>query len=278
MAIDSTPARGTELKRRKHPRPFVQSHKTSGRADALNALARSFAFRRGIRVVLAGAFIALTGVLLLVATATVPVLFGYHTYTVNGGSMEPAVHSGSVAVTAPTASQGLKVGDVIGYRSSSDVKPVLHRIIRIDDKDGKRLFVTQGDQNRTPDAEPVALKGPGDRLVYSVPYAGYVLNFAGTVTGRAALIGGPLLLLAVMFVIERTRPLRPRRRGHGASAGSRLPDAPAEEGEQSAWQASIPDTWLVTVGGHGGPASALIATVPKGWRVRADLLRELLAA
>ena len=188
------------------------------RVGALSALTRSEPFRRGSRFLAYAVLGGLIAVLLLVAAATVPVLFGYHTYNVQGASMEPSLKAGSVAVTVPTSPRALKVGDTIARNPSSESRPVLHRIIEITEVDGQRLFVTQGDQNRTPDPQPTVLEGPGDKVVYSVPYAGYVLDFAGSGLGRVALIGAPLVLLAAIFVNER-RPSPALRAEPGAEAG-----------------------------------------------------------
>ncbi len=185
-------------------------------------LIQSLLLRRALRplsyVLLAG----LVGVLLLVATATVLVLFGYNTYAIKSGSMEPDLREGSVAVTSPTSPRALKVGDIIAWRSSSRSPAVLHRIVAVTYEDGEPRFVTQGDQNRTPDATPVALAGPGDRMVYSVPYAGYILNFAQRPPGRMVLIGIPLALLVALFVREELH--LGRRKQHLGAAIS-----PAEE-------------------------------------------------
>ena len=69
------------------------------RVRALKAPSRSPAFLRGTRVIYYGAIVAMVGVLALVGAATLPTLFGYHTYAVNGGSMEPTLKKGSAAVT-----------------------------------------------------------------------------------------------------------------------------------------------------------------------------------
>jgi signal peptidase len=136
---------------------------------------------------------------LLVAVAAVPTLFGYHTYVVRGGSMEPALRTGSVAVTSPIKPIGLKVGDIIAYHPSTGSSHVLHRIIKIEEVNGERRYITQGDQNVAPDPNPVTLEGEGDRVVYSVPYAGYVVAFAQGWGGRFLLIGAPAILLAFMM-------------------------------------------------------------------------------
>jgi signal peptidase len=174
---------------------------------------RPDAFHQAMRLVKFALLATAGAVLALVATATVPVLFGYHTYILEGSSMEPTLKLGSVAVTKPVAVNALEVGDIIAYRARPDTTPVLHRIIEVTEVEGRRAFITQGDKNATPDAEPVILAGEGDRVVYSVPYAGYILEFAQSWLGRALLLGLPVLGFAA-------NALRQRLRGAPAAAAS----------------------------------------------------------
>ena len=168
-------------------------------------------FARSLRLLsYAGLAISLV-VAAFVAAATLPVLFGYHTYVVNGGSMEPSLKRGSVAVARATSSFALEVGDVIARTESEDGPAVLHRIARIIDDDTGRVIYTQGDANRTEDPKPVMLLGSGDKVIYSVPYVGYILTFGRSPPGRILLLGVPLVLLAASSLYERS-PLRRRRR------------------------------------------------------------------
>ncbi len=146
----------------------------------------------------------LLAVAALVAAGTLPVLFGYHTYVVNGGSMEPGLKHGSVAVARTTSPFALQVGDIIARREVPDGPAVLHRIARITDDDTGRLLYTQGDANRTEDPEPIMLLGSGDKVIYSVPYVGYILNFGGSIPGRILLLGAPLVLLAAISLYEKS--------------------------------------------------------------------------
>ena len=198
-----------------------------GLAGPASAPVRSRPVQRLALLASYGVLAVLVGVLLLVATATVPVLFGYHSYTIEGGSMAPSLKAGSVAVVAPTSPRALRVGDIIAWRSSARSAPVLHRIVAVTYEDGEPRFVTQGDQNRTPDATPVALAGPGDRVVYSVPYAGYILDFAARMPGRVALIEVPLALLAAFTLREGRPSAEPRGRPEvQTGAAGRQPASP----------------------------------------------------
>ncbi len=195
----------------------------AARSAPLRILARVFSF------VVFGVLIA---ALALAAIATVPGLFGYNTYTIDGDSMEPALSVGDAAVTKTSSSRDLEVGDVIVRGDFQGGRPVLHRIIDIVTVDGQVAFITQGDQNNEPDAQPVFLAGTGDKVIYRVPYAGYLLSFAGTWAGRLVLIGLPLVLLAGLFLSDVPLAFRSLRR---------IPNAPAGEAATPQTPASIPD-------------------------------------
>jgi len=162
---------------------------------ALRALARSRVLPRAWRILFYAMVAALVGVLVTLAAAILPTLFGYHAYIVYGGSMTPSLKLGSVAVAKPVSPEELEVGDVIARHWSADSSPVLHRIVDITIDDGQRLFVTQGDQNGQPDSVPAFLEGKGDKIIYTVPYVGFLLHFARTTAGLVSLIAVPAALL-----------------------------------------------------------------------------------
>ena len=176
---------------------------------------------RRLRLLSYAVLAILLAIAVLVATATLPVLFGYHTYVVNGGSMEPSLKNGSVAVAQKTSPFALEVGDIIARRESPDGPAVLHRIARIIDDDTGRLLYTQGDANQTADPEPVMLLGTGDKVIYSVPYVGYILNFGRSTPGLILLLGAPLVLLASISLYEKS-PLR---------RGQQQPESPQPSAE-----------------------------------------------
>ena len=190
---------------------------------ALKVIAKSASFRRGVRCFYFAALVLLVGMLGLLAAGTAPTLFGYHNYVINGGSMEPSLKVGSIAVTGPTSPFALEIGDIIARNEGAEGSTVLHRIVEITNVDGQRAFVTQGDQNRVPDTTPVILVGTGDRVIYSVPYAGYILNFARGLLGRVILIGVPLALLAITSANQARGWLQRRREAAIGAAAKPVP-------------------------------------------------------
>ena len=56
-------------------------------------------------------------------------------------------------------------------------------------------FITKGDANETADLEPVPANNIVGKTVFSLPYAGYVINFAQTTTGYITIFIVPALLI-----------------------------------------------------------------------------------
>src|SRR5690348_13907572 len=80
----------------------------------------------GMQVLAAGALLVGIGVLL---AGLVPAFFGAETFVVQSGSMEPAVHTGSVAVVKGTRLTALKPGDIVTYRMPENPDNVVtHRL------------------------------------------------------------------------------------------------------------------------------------------------------
>ncbi len=91
-----------------------------GRTGALSAPVLPSVVASRLHLLSYAVFAILLAIAGLVAAATLPILFGYHTYVVNGGSMEPGLKSGSVAVAKATSTFALGVGDVIARRQTED--------------------------------------------------------------------------------------------------------------------------------------------------------------
>jgi signal peptidase I len=160
------------------------------RVDSIESRRRSRAEARG-RWLRAGVNAALIVPLVLLLVAALPSLFGYHAVSVIGGSMEPTIPVGAVAVTKPVSAESVKVGDVIAFQVEQASRPTLHRVVEIVEVDGERLAITKGDNNGHNDPNKVVLTGTTEQLRYHVPWVGYLYVFLRSVLGRL------LLFLAV---------------------------------------------------------------------------------
>lgn len=129
-------------------------------------------------------------VVVLLASIVVPKLGSAIPYTVLTSSMEPTYPPGTLIVVRQTNAENLGVGEAITYQIKSGEPGVItHRIVGTTfDKDGKQLYITQGDNNSAPDQDPVRPVQVRGTVWYSIPYLGYVNNW---ITGerRSVFVG-----------------------------------------------------------------------------------------
>ena len=65
------------------------------------------------------------------------------------GSMSPKIHVGDLVVSS--RSNDIKENDLARYYEPNRTIPTIHRVIRIEDRDGETVYRTKGDANQTED-------------------------------------------------------------------------------------------------------------------------------
>ncbi|MCC2594704.1 signal peptidase I [Tessaracoccus sp. OS52] len=120
-------------------------------------------------------------VLAALVLIVVPFATGSQTYTVLTSSMAPRYSPGTFIVVKPAEFSTLEVGDVVTYQIESGKPAVItHRITGFStDQEGNRLLITKGDNNDATDPEPVQEVQVRGKLLYAVPYAGFLANALG---------------------------------------------------------------------------------------------------
>lgn len=122
--------------------------------------------------------------------------FGVRFFTVRTGSMHPTYPVGSVIVVFPTEFSELEKGDVITFYAGGSTA-VTHRIYQID-KENKTVS-TKGDNNNVEDNNRVTEDKILGKVVFSVPYLGYLSILADTVFGKTVIIS--IVVGVVLFCI-----------------------------------------------------------------------------
>ena len=120
-----------------------------------------------------------------------PKIFGYYPYVVLSGSMEPAVHVGSLAYVELTDETYEPVSDEIHAYQTKDGTMVLHRLVGMSDTG----YVFKGDANDAYDAVSVLEEDIIGRYVYSIPWMGY----AGAWVSNHSMDIGPVKIPAVVL-------------------------------------------------------------------------------
>ncbi len=151
-----------------------------------------------------------TKTLFIIAIIVGVTLGGYGLFTVSMGtsnplvvveseSMLPTLEVGHLLVLQARAPEQIQVGDIIVFNAGYHTKPIVHRIIEIQNVTGELHYYTKGDNN--------ALSDPGYRVyedivgvvVLAVPYIGHVTLFLHEPYGFAIVA---VLFLALLILPE----------------------------------------------------------------------------
>jgi signal peptidase I len=128
-----------------------------------------------------------------------PSIMGYELKTVLSGSMEPTFQTGSIIAIKPTSDAGksYKKDDVIIFKEADD-KIVTHRIVEVKEANGKISYITKGDNNNANDLNPVLSQNViGQYTDFTIPYVGYLLDYANSKAGAALLLIIPGVILLI---------------------------------------------------------------------------------
>ena len=118
---------------------------------------------------------------------------GFHVQTVLSGSMRPTISPGDLAITQGVPVSSLSVGNVIVFTPPTQSTPVLHRIASLDGD----VITTKGDANSVADPWHLTLQGATQyRLVFVVPYLGWLTEL------RSAALIGAGLIVALLILLE----------------------------------------------------------------------------
>ncbi len=160
---------------------------------------------------ISGIFIAL--LLIVIAffvVSLIPIQGNIKIKIVKSGSMEPTIKTGGIVVIKP--SDNYKVGDIITFgEDSKDAIPTTHRII----SDEGSSFKTKGDANEHEDQQVVPKNVVIGKVLFSVPYAGYILDFARQPRGFIALIAIPagiVVIYELIAIIEEVKKMKNKKR------------------------------------------------------------------
>ena len=149
-------------------------------------------------------------------------IFGLTPYTVLSGSMEPNYRVGSLIYVKQVNTDDLRVDDPITYVIEGGTV-VTHRIIEVirDENDPTSLsFRTKGDNNDTPDGEPVSAKNVLGMPVFTIPLIGYVAVFVQNPPGSYFVIGILAALLILAFMPDLLNKLFDPAETDGSENGS----------------------------------------------------------
>ena len=93
---------------------------------------------------------------------------------VPSGSMVPVINPGDIVLIAPVKPELIKLGDIIEYKNAKEKINIVHRVIEIGGDAGTDYFITKGDANNSPDADPVSPEAVVGKEIYIIPKVGWI--------------------------------------------------------------------------------------------------------
>jgi len=136
----------------------------------------------------------IVAIALLLIVSVFPITGNYKLMTVQSGSMEPAIKMGGIVMVKPV--DDYKIGDVISFGEMTREKsPTTHRIYDIKVQGGQPSYITKGDANEDPDTKEIQKKDVIGKVLFSVPYVGFAVDFAKKPMGFALIIIVPAAVI-----------------------------------------------------------------------------------
>lgn len=121
---------------------------------------------------------------------------GVQLFEVTSGSMNPAISTGSLIATYPVTQY--VPGDIVSFGVNNSQTIVTHRII--ESQSGG--FVTKGDANDDSDRELLKEQAIIGKVVFVLPFAGYITAFLRTPAGYVLCIVLPAAALIFWGLYE----------------------------------------------------------------------------
>lgn len=124
---------------------------------------------------------------------------GYKLFSVQSGSMEPTIKTGSIVVVEK--SDDYQENDIITFNEQNQ-STVTHRLVKKEVEEGQVKFTTKGDANTSTDTNKVLASQIIGKVAFSLPYLGYPVSFARTQTGLIALIIIPATIIVYSELVS----------------------------------------------------------------------------
>jgi signal peptidase I len=133
---------------------------------------------------------------------------------VQSGSMEPAIHTGSIVIIQPQETYA--VGEVVTFgEDDSTHTPTTHRITSLREENGVTYFTTKGDANEEADTAEAPEASVIGRVLFSVPFVGYLITFAKQPLGFVVLIAIPAGLIILNELLNIIKEFKGPGNGGG---------------------------------------------------------------
>ena len=166
------------------------------------------------KIVVVGGKWGLTALVIVVAVLLIITTFNaspkYRLLAVKSGSMQPAIHEGSLILTEKKDTYS--IGDVIAYKLDKEV--VTHRVVAYHNTASGERYITKGDANNTSDNTPISYANVLGKQIRQITWLGYFVSFARQPLGFILFIVIPSTVIVYQELVGLKQYLLKKKIGH----------------------------------------------------------------
>ncbi len=124
----------------------------------------------------------------------IPDFLGYKKFVIISESMEPTINVDDSIFVKEVAEEDLKVNDIISYNINGET--ITHRIVKIQNEDGEKVYITKGDNNRAEDKWKVTYKDIEGKYIFKINGFGKFMEML-----KSKVFLGILIILIILSIV-----------------------------------------------------------------------------
>lgn len=133
----------------------------------------------------------------LIKPGVTPDFFGYKTFSIISGSMEPKININDIVIVKNVDKNQIKINDIITFKIEDET--ITHRVINIKQIDDKLIYTTKGDSNEVTDIEKIEYNQIEGKYVGKIPKIGKLLS----ILKNKYIFSLILIFLIIFYMLQR---------------------------------------------------------------------------
>lgn len=125
-----------------------------------------------------------------------PSFYIYKAYLISTESMEPELKKGDAIIIKKVSEDQLRVNDIITFKINGEI--ITHRIVRIDEVNSEKFYITKGDNNNVEDSDELRFSDIEGKQIIKIPHLGNIV--AGLKNGIVIIL---VVLIALIMYLNR---------------------------------------------------------------------------
>ena len=125
-----------------------------------------------------------------------PSFYIYKAYLISTESMEPELKKGDAIIIKKVAEDQLRVNDIVTFKINGEI--ITHRIVRIDEVNSEKFYITKGDNNNVEDSDELRFSDIEGKQIIKIPHLGNIV--AGLKNGIVIIL---VFLIALIMYLNR---------------------------------------------------------------------------